>query len=215
MKALKITILMLSLLILTTQGVRHIYVRYIEPRTSVLDRFGETDAKKVIQSAQTLAEILAEYEPARRRVDELNKELTKQLSEQTRDEYFMFERKWHEDHKDEYSREEELKRAIQEWESRSNEILELRVFWSFGFVFFLLGAFLVTREKEWMGLALIMPGIVEMVWWTAPSFRFAGSPLEFDRLLNNKLVFTFVTLLVLIVAWALDRSKEARTSTKA
>lgn len=51
MNALKTAILLLALLALTTQAVRHIYVRYIEPRTSVLDRFDETAAKKAIQSA--------------------------------------------------------------------------------------------------------------------------------------------------------------------
>lgn len=208
MNGLKITILILSLLVLMTQGARHIYVRYIEPRISALDQFEDSDAKKVIRSAKSLSEIMSEYEPARRRVDELNKELKTQLSEQTRDEYYMYEQKWREDHREEYKREEELKSAVKDWENRSKEILELRVFWSFGFSFFLLGAFLISRERGWIGLAMIIPGIVEMVWWTSPSFRFVGSPLEFDRLLNNKLGFTIATILVLVVAWILDRSKE-------
>jgi len=207
MNALKIIILALSLLVLTTQAARHIYVRYIEPRISVLDKFEETDATKVIQSAKSLSEIVAQYELARRRTDELDKVLKSQLSVLTRDEYFMIEQKFKEDHSDEYKREAELKEAIEEWESRSKEILELRVFWSFGFGFFLFGVILLSRGNNWMGLSLIIPGIVEMIWWTSPSFRFAGSALEFDRLLNNKLVFTIITLILLVLAWTFDKLK--------
>ena len=198
MRTLRTVIFLLALLVLTTQAARHIYVRYIEPRTSVLDRFDETEAKKVIQGARALSDLLKEYEPARELVDSLNKDLKQELSQKTRDEYYMHERKWKEDHKQEYERESELKRAIQDWENRSKQILELRVFWLFGLVFFLAGVAFLKRNQDGLGMAFLIPGIVEMIWWTSPSFRFAGSPLEFDRLLNNKLIFTFATLVVLI-----------------
>ena len=208
MRTLRIVILLLALLVLTTQAARHIYVRYIEPRTSVLDRFNETDAKKVIQEATVLADIVKEYEPARERVDSLNKDLKQELATKTRDEYYMHEQKWKEDHKKEYEREAELKEAIQEWENRSKDILELRVFWSFGLVFFLAGAAMLKSGNKWLGMAFLIPGIVEMIWWTSPSFRITGSPLEFDRLLNNKLLFTFATLAVLLVFWIMGERRE-------
>lgn len=207
MRPLRIVILLLAVLVLTTQAARHIYVRYIEPRTSVLDRFEETDAKKVIQKATTLDEIVKAYEPARKRVDELDKDLKQELSTKTRDEYYMYEQKWKEDHKQEYEREEELKKAIQEWEDRSKEILELRVFWFFGLAFFLVGVIMLHRGKNWIGTAFLIPGVVEMIWWTSPSFRFVGSPIEFDRLLNNKLGFTLVTLVFILTAWYLSQRK--------
>lgn len=216
MKALKATVLILALLALTTQAVRHVYVRYIEPRTSVLDKFDETAAKKVIQSATALSDIVEEYAPARKRVDELNADLKKELSHQTRDEYYMFEQKWKEDHKQEYERESELKQAIQDWENRSKEILELRVFWAFGFALFLIGIFLQARGFSWLGMSLLIPGIVEMIWWTCPSFRFAGSPLEFDRLLINKLMFTLATIAIILVWWCLThRLNKEESSNKA
>lgn len=211
MRPLKITLLILALLVLTTQAVRHIYVRYIEPRTSVLDKFDETEAKQVIQSAKSLSELLEEYEPTRRRMDRLDDELGEYASEQPNNEYFGFQQKWREDHKEVYERESELRLAIHYWEERSKEILALRVFWLFGFVFFLVGAILHRKGLDWVGMALIISGSVEMIWWTCPSFRFAGSPLEFDRLLNNKLWFTVITIILLIVAWCLDKAKWSRS----
>ena len=116
MKALKITVFILALLVLATQVARHVYVRYLEPRTSVLDKFEETETKKVIQRATTLSELVEEYDPARKRVDQLDKEMQIELSKKNSDDYYMFEEKWKEDYKQEYQQEEELKSAIQDWE---------------------------------------------------------------------------------------------------
>ena len=210
MKALKITVFILALLVLATQVARHVYVRYLEPRTSVLDKFEETETKKVIQRATTLSELVEEYDPARKRVDQLDKEMQIELSKKNSDDYYMFEEKWKEDYKQEYQQEEELKSAIQDWEEKSKEIRELYVFWAFGLFFFAIGIFMLKKGFNWIGMAFIIPGIVEMIWWTSPSFRFAGSPLEFDRLLNNKLGFTIVTLVVFITVWYFSESKRKR-----
>ena len=203
MKALKTTVLIFASFVLTTQAVRHVYVRYVEPRTSVLDSFDETTAKRAIQNATALSDLVQQYAPARKQVDLLDSDLKKELSQQTRDEYYMYEQKWREDHKQEYERESDLKVAIQDWENRSKEILELRVFWTFGLALFLIGIFLQGRGFSWLGMSLLIPGIVEMIWWTSPSFRFVGSPLEFDRLLNNKLMFTLATIAIILIWWNL------------
>jgi len=210
MRILRITVFILALLVLLTQAVRHVYVRYLEPRTSVLDKFENTEGKKIIQSAMDISDLLEKYEPAKQHVDQLDEKLKQELSKKTRDEYYMLEQKWKEDHKHEYELEEELKAAIQEWEKRSNEILELRVFWLFGALFFFAGIFMIKKGLDWLGTAFIISGVVEMIWWTSPSFRFAGSPVEFDRLLNNKLAFTIVTLLILIVTWHLSESSKKK-----
>ncbi len=212
MKKLKITLLILALLTLTIQAARHVYVRYLEPRTSVLDTYEETDAKKIVQSATSLSDLLNEYEPARKRVDQLEEEKKQEMANKTRDEYFMFSKKWDEDHKEEYEREQELKRAIRDWEEKSEKIRELRIFWIFGIVLFLVGSFLLIKGLEWLGMAFVISGAVEMIWWTSPSFTFAGSPLEFNRLLVNKLILTIATLVLLIVAWCLSEARERRNS---
>jgi hypothetical protein len=212
MRILKIILFLLATLILTTQAARHTYVRFIEPRSSVLDTFEDTDTKNLIVGAKTLSEIIEEYEPARKKVDKLEKEIKLELTTKTRDEYLMYEMKRKEDHRQIYDREAELKKAIQEWERRSKEILELRVFWFCGLVFFLAGSKILKKGKGWLGMAFLIPGVVEMIWWTSPSLRLGGSPMEFDRLLNNKLGFTVATLAILIVAWLLNKRHENQNS---
>ncbi len=201
MRALKITVFLLAVLVLTTQFARHIYVRYIEPRGSVLDRFEQTETQKAIKGAASLDELVSRYDAAKKRVDELDNQRKKVEANKSRDDRDVLRDKFGEEHKEDYKRESDLKEAIQEWEKRSKEIYELRVFWLFGIVFLLGGAFLLVKGRDWLGMAFIIPGIIEMIWWTSPSFRFAGSPIEFERLLMNKLVFTVITLVLVIAAW--------------
>ena len=208
MRVLRIIVLVTAMLVLTTQAVRHVYVRFIEPRTSVLDAYEQTETQKAIQTAASLDELLGRYDLAHQRTDELDK-LRKGLEDgKTRDEIYVIREKFNEEHKEDYERESDLKRAVGDWEAKSKEILELRVFWAFGLALFLVGAFLQTKQLGWLGMSLILSGIVEMVWWTSPSFRFAGSPLEFDRMLLNKLLFTLFTIAILITWRAIVRNDE-------
>jgi hypothetical protein len=216
MKALKITVFLLAVLVLTTQFARHIYVRYLEARGSVLDRYEQTETRKAIKGAGSLDELVSRYDAAKKRVDELDKQRKKAEANKSKDDRDVLRDKFGEEYKEDYERESDLKAAIQEWEKRSEEIYELRVFWLFGFAFFLAGAFLLVKGREWPGMAFIVPGIVEMIWWTSPSFRFAGSPIEFERLLMNKLVFTVITLVLVFAAWVMHErtAQKVRTRTR-
>jgi hypothetical protein len=73
---------------------------------------------------------------------------------------------------------------------------------------------LLVKGRDWPGMAFIVPGIVEMIWWTSPSFGLAGSPLEFKRLLMNKLVFTLITLVLVIAAWVMQERKPKKGRTR-
>jgi len=209
MRSLRTVVFIITFFILLTQLARHAYIRFIEPRTSVLDRFDATPARDIIQRATSLEELVSAYETARQRVDELDEELRQALSTRTEDEYYVFREQWNEEHEADYQRERELRNAVGQWERRSGQILELRVFWLFGIVFFLMGMALQWRGGSWLGMAFIISGLLEMVWWTSQSFHFAGSPVEFDRLLENKLIFTAATWLILLAAWYLHR-RQAR-----
>jgi hypothetical protein len=214
MKALKITVFLLVVLVLTTQFARHIYVRYLEPRGSVLDTYVQTETTKAIKGAASLDELVSRYDAAKKRVDELDKQRKKAEANKSKDERDVFRDTFREENKEDYEQESDLKAAIHEWEKRSEEIYELRVFWLFGFAFLLAGAILLVKGREWPGMAFIVSGIVEMIWWTSPSFRFGGSPLEFERLLMNKLVFTIITLVLVIAAWVIQERKPKRGRTR-
>jgi hypothetical protein len=216
MRVLQITALLLTVLALSAQAVRHIYVAYVEPRTSVLDKYQETDASKAVREAASLPELLSHYDPAKKRVDELDKELKSAKEKcKTREERRLIEEKFREDHEQEYGRESELRNAVADWEEKNNQVRELHVFWAFGIGLFVIGAVLVARGRDWLGMALIIPGIVEMLWWTSPEIRLSGCPVEFDRLLLHKIIFTLITLAVVIAAWLLNEFAKKRGHSEA
>ena len=205
MKALQITCIILVLSILLTQSGRHFYVKYLERTSSILDKYKE-DIKKEIEEAGSLEDLVTKYDPAKKRVDKLDaleEEQQKAMPEKDRE---TFRNEFQEQYKKEYARESELRSAILDWETKSNEIRELRIFWAFGFVLFILGC-IIYLKLPWLGMAFVIPGIVEMIWWTSPSFQLSGTVREFERLLNNKIVFTNITLLLLITVWVICSSR--------
>jgi len=205
MRTFKIVAMLLTVTLLSVQAVRHIYVAYVEPRTSVLDKFNKTEAGKAVEEAKSLEELLVLYAPARKRFDELNQKLKEEKAALSgKEEREVFNDKFNEQHGKELAEFGTLSRAIEDWEHKNIQVTELRVFWAFGIGLFLVGAVLVAVRREWLGLSLMIPGVIEMLWWTSPSIRFDGCPVEFDRLLFNKIVFTLITLAVVIVAWLLN-----------
>lgn len=212
MRILRLTALV-TMFVLTTQGIRHFYVRYIEPRSSVLDRFGATDTGKAIAQAASLDDLVTRYEPAHEKVKALDDELQKnQAGMGDSDSYSLYERKFRQTHKTEYEQEAQLGSAIREWEMNSAKILEVRAFWIAGALLLIPGSILMARGAYWVGLSFIIPSVVEMLWWSSPSLSFSGCPKEFDRLLENKLILTVVTFAVVLSLWSWFEFTRKRTS---
>jgi hypothetical protein len=198
-KALQTTCFILVLLILLTQSGRHFYVKYLGQTSSILDRYKE-EINKEIKEAGFLEDLVAKYDPAKKQVEKLDALEVEQQKAKPEKDREAFRTEFQEEHKKEYERETELRSAILDWESKSNEINELRFFWAFGFGLFILGCIIYVK-LPWLGMAFVIPGVVEMVWWTSPTFNFGGTVHEFERLLTNKLVFTNITLLLLVTVW--------------
>lgn len=193
----------LAMFVLATQTVRHVYVKWLEDRTSVMDRFNKDKTDLEIAKAESLQDLLVKYGPAREKTDRLDKE-HKSMSDEER-------KKFTKDHEDEYQVERQLGSAIRDWEAKSKEIRELRIFWSCGFGLLILGGLVYARGGRWTGTALVIPGFVEMIWWTSPTLSFVGAQLEFDRLLNNKICFSAITLGLLIAVWLAKERFERNT----
>jgi hypothetical protein len=201
MRLLRLTALV-TMIVLTTQGIRHFYVRYIEPRTSVLDRFETNDTSKAIAKAASLEELVSRYAPVHEKVVALNAELEKkQADKDDPDQYQLVERKFRQAHP-EYGQESQLSSAIHEWEANSAKILEVRAFWIAGALLLIPGSILLAKGPYWMGLSFLIPAVVEMLWWSSPSLTFSGCPKEFDRLLENKLLLTTITFAIVLVLWS-------------
>ena len=197
MKALQTTLFVVTALVLSTQAVRHIYVRCLEPTGSVLDRC-EPPVTADIKRAASLDELLKLYDEAHNKLkaaDEKLKDPANGSAQKSAEEpYVVSARKSEEEP---YKSESLLKEAIHDWEGKSKEVFELRYFWFSGVAFLIIGILCYWKDLSWLGLTLLIAGFSEMIWATSPSFR--GTPQsEFDRLLTNKIIFSLISLILLL-----------------
>ena len=186
-KALQKTLAIVALLIMAAQTVRHAYLLWLEPRGSVLDKYDQP-LKGQISGATSLEELLRRYDQARKEVDLAKQEAAKAGKEVSdRDEAQL----------EPYKSEHTLRDAISDWEGKSKDIRALRFYWFIGFTFFVLGFFTYRKLNRWLGLTLLIVAFSEFIYWTSPTFL--GTTREFDKLLENKFVFSLVSLMLLMV----------------
>lgn len=214
MKALQKTLAIVALLFLISQTIRHAYMRWWEPRGSVLDKYDEP-AKDQIAAATSLDELLRRYHSVRKQVD-LAKERAKENRPKGSDSPTMFQnfqQLQQQNQTEPFKSEQDLRQAITEWESRSKEIHALRFYWLMGLSFLILGMVIYLKRNRWFGLSLLIAGFSEFIYWTSPTF--IGATREFDKLLVNKLALSVVSLLLLIVAiwWLRIFSERGEQST--
>ncbi len=204
MKRLQITLFVIAFVILGTQSFRHLYVKWIEPRSSVLDSF-RVPVDTAIASATSLGELVAMYEQAHSAVQEYesNPDTSRiPLSEQR-------QRRQAEPYVSEWK----IGQAIRQWERRTKAIFELRFFWVCGLLSILLGVLCHKKWNAWLGMAAIIAGFSEMAYWTSPLARSFGGMPEFERLLTHKLLLSFISWGLLVTLWLLvDRWGKARAT---
>jgi len=192
MKPLRITLFVIAFVALASQTFRHAYVRWLEPRASVLDKYN-TQTEKQITTAKSLDELVALYDAAHAKVEQ-EKAKTAQTE---KDEMHRINADI-----EPYKSESTLKRAINEWEEKAKELTELWRFWLAGVVAFFVGVWMMRRSDGWIGVSLVILAFSEMVWATSPSFRsFGGAQPEFDRLLVHKFGLSLSSLALLLFAW--------------
>ena len=205
MKPLRITLFVIAFVLLASQTFRHAYVRWIETRTSVLDKYDSETGEK-IGSARSLSDLEAAYDAAYK-----EKKKEEEAAKKEQDENPDSDWRLRNSRVDAESKEMELRQAIQEWESQTKEIRELHHFWTIGLVALVVGLVVYSRVERWTGFALVILAFCEMVWATCPGFRnLAGAQPEFDRLLLHKFVFSLLSFVLLIATWMVLRRIEAR-----
>lgn len=198
MKPLLKTLAILALVALVVQTVRHAYMLWFEPRGSVLDKYDQP-VKSEVGGAASLDELLRRYDPVRKEVDELSKTSPIPAYEQAQKEPFKTE--------------QTLRQAITEWEDKSKEIRAIRLYCLVAALLFVLGLFAHKKFNHWLGVSLLIAAFSEFIYWTSPTF--IGSTREVDRLLANKLVFSIVSLMLLVVAiWSLGIFTEKERSSE-
>ncbi len=196
MRKLITTLFILGMLAVTTQTIRHAYVRIFYDRPSVLDKYDdETDLE--IKSTVSLESLLKQYAKAYNDVTEFEKDKSEEDL-----------KKINKYGDEPYASKSKYLAAIVDWESKEKMIHEVIVFWIIGFFLISTGSFLYFKKSKWIGLSIIIPGIIQMIWWSSPSMSTIGAHVEFMKFLNIKLIFSIITFFVLIVMWLLYRTEE-------
>jgi hypothetical protein len=188
MTALQRTLAILACLFLAVQTVRHAYLLWLEPRTSVLDKY-DRPLRDEIAAAQSLDELLRRYEPVREQVDRIKAE------RRAADPKATFQ---DEQEAEPFRSERTLREAISGWEDKAKEVSALRFYWLVGVFCAVLGFVSYRRLSRWLGMTLMIIGFSEIICWTSPTFL--GSTREFDRLLAHKIALSAVSLVILGLA---------------
>jgi hypothetical protein len=185
-KGLQYTVLVIALAILSSQTIHYIYMKFFYPTTSVLDTPLDTD----IQQAKSLDELVKMYRKSEADVEAFEDQLA---PEDRRD-----SNRWEDEP---YKSKNALRSAISDWEEKNEQYRRLLVQWTYGLLIALVGIGAYTRRHHWVGTALVLAGLGEMLWWCSPSIDLGGAQSEFDRLLNTKLILSLVTAAVLALTW--------------
>jgi hypothetical protein len=183
MKVLLRILAIVACLYLIVQTVRHTYMLWLEPRTSVLDKY-DKPLKDEIAAAASVHELLRRYDVVRKEADRVKAE------RRAAEPGAQFDQE-----SEPFKSESALRQAISGWEERAKEVRALRFYWFVGLLFAVLGVTCYLWRNRWLGVTLAIVGFSEIIYWTSPTFL--GPTREFDRLLLNKLVFSMASLVLL------------------
>lgn len=176
---------------LSVNVVRLVYERWLEPTESVLDKF-DSPSQTLTRQASNLAELESRYAVAHSEAAALREEL-KSSNQDLGD--------WAEH--EPLKLESELRAAVLAWEEQSFEIRKVRVFWSAGVLFLVLGWVAHRRSEEWLATACLVVAFGEMIFWTSVPY-FSARSEEVERLMMNKMFLAGASLgMLLLTAWTL------------
>mgnify|MGYP001817405426 CR=1 FL=1 len=158
MKAFQTTLLILFAAVLTTQAIRHVHlyvIGYEEPYAVTAQGFPQEQARL----EESTDDLMAELEDTRRQIDELKKE------DPSKQPYVL-----QQEHPELFARNSALAMELNERQRINSEIRDLWIFSVAGLILLASGARLYAVGREWAGMSLIVPGFLELRWWSSPSF---------------------------------------------
>ena len=195
MQRLQTTLFVIFMVMLASQTFRHVWVKWIEPRGSVIDEFREP-AEKKLADTKSLEELKAMY--AKARADLKSYEAGKSLEE------IALAR---ETNRDTYRDERQIEEAIREVEYRQKSMFAVWFFWGLGVLSVLLGLFVMARIDPWVGMTGVITGFGQMAIVTNPLYRTWGPQTGFESLLTLKLILSVLTLALLLFLWLRARRR--------
>jgi hypothetical protein len=203
MRILHKVLAIVAFLILAVQTTRNAYQRWVEPRTSVLDRY-DRPLQADIANAKSLDELVARYEPVRKAADEKRKEIANSPNAAKAPVNLEEEP---------FKSETQLHMAIEDWERNARELRQLKLYWLLGLAFFVAGALIYRFSNGWLGTTLLIVAFAEFIYWTEPGSR-PTNMLQADQLLTERLILSVISFVLLLVAIRVLRVFEPQSSAK-
>ena len=200
MRGLQITALIIFGCMFSTQAIRHVHLYTIGFEESILapaESFYQM--KEAVRMEESTDELLAEYEATNARIEELRRD------EPAGDQYTLRQK-----HLDLFARNDAVASELRQRENMKREIRDIWIFSCAGIVLIGIGALCYWRGYEWTGMSLILPGFLELMWWSAPSFTIGGAVQEFEILLANKIILTLISFVLLYALWFVARRRRAK-----
>jgi len=194
LKGFHLVVLIGAVLLLSGQTAYFIYVKLFHTTSSVLDESIDDE----IQEAVSLEELLLLYRSNQEQIIAHEAQLSPdQLSEYPRRD------------REPYATERKITDAIRDWESKKEQYKKLLFYWLFGSAMMLGGIIVYRRERGWVGTTFIFSGLVLTLWWSSPSINLGGAVLEYQRILNTKLILTTLTAAFVAFIWITWRPSAA------
>ncbi len=184
-------LLVIFIILLTTQLVRHSYVRIFSSQESVLDKYNKKGGDIQIDKSLSLKELSMIYADAEKRIRVLESGKARRKLAQY-------------DNDDPYQRKIKIGQLIASREADHKMIMEIIVYWIISLLFIVGGGFVYMKYEKWIGGSLVISGFTEMIWKTGPMF-FMMENAESSMVLNIKILFTAITLAVVVASWIYGR----------
>jgi len=188
MRALKLTLFIIALVTLSTQTFRHIYVKYIDPKFSVLDKYKDSIETQV-DNTKNIKELEILYKENNDKINKIKKENPD------------YEK--NKEYTDLVSEKDVIRSGIRKAESLTRSKFELIFYWFFGLASIIIGIIVYILLNKWIGLAGIITGLSEMIVWTSPLYHRMDT-FNFIDLLNLKLLLSVISWVILLILWAVN-----------
>ena len=197
MKGLQVTFLIIFSCALSTQAIRQVHQYIYGYEESIIASAEEFfEMKEEIKLEASTDELLAEYEASQKEIRQLRESDTTKEQFQLRQENAEL-----------FARIDALRTELQQRELMARELRDIWIFSIAGFILIGLGSLLYSRGYGWVGMSLILPGFLELIFWSSPSFSLGGALQEYELLLVNKIILTIIAFVLLFGLWFVSRRK--------
>lgn len=186
MKIYVAVLFVIAATVLVIQAAHIGYLKWFEPRTSVLDRYADGGrGDEYVPRPGSLEELLKEYETLYQRVGKYR--TRKEIPDGPDREQIV----------EDLDKLGALGAAIEGWERRAALLAEMRFHWLCGILVALAGALCARRVSLLLGMPFLIGGFIEMIAYTH-SFSTRDHSGISEMLLTYRLVLSIITLILLI-----------------